>query len=208
MRKTKPRAAARRRRVRPGHEVYTVPALKIVSVEWAREYTRPATEIKRVPTKPAPKRRKSDGSGRHARPRYRIGDFTREVHMDLSYFVAEIANTTPAEWKFIHGATLSRSGKKSVAVLERDLPTRAITVDLSYPMDRIARVTVRPYKVGTQAGSRREMTVGYLLWQLSNAYQEIYEDWSRWGIRNHGIEDLRFTGFELDDNIGKVSVCS
>jgi len=187
----------------PGSLVYAIPLLKMSMVKWVREYTQPASEIQRVPTKPAPKRRKGP-RGRIAKRDPHFGDYRREVYLDLSYGVADMAALGPEQWDLIHGAELVVHRRRSLARLENDLPTRAITVDLWYPMDRIARVTVRPYKIGTH----RKMTVGYLLWQLSQAYGRIYDEWARWGVRNHSITDLRFISIELDDNIGTVGVCS
>jgi hypothetical protein len=185
-------------------DVYLIPQLKIESVEWKKEYTMPATAIVRIPTKPGPKRRNGSGMGRRARPSFRVGDARREMRLDLFYGVDEIAAIGVEQWDLVHGAELVKSGKRYIAKLQSELPTRAITVDLYYPMAKIARVTVRPYKYGTQ----RKMTIGYLLWQLARAYDTIYGAPFFWGVRNHDISDLRFVDFELDDNIGKVSVCS
>jgi len=92
------------------------------------------------------------------------------------------------------------------------LPTRTIIVDLNYPLCKTARVTIEPLveKRKTKNGSYdlKSMSVGYVLWQLSQAYLTIYKSHKLWGVWGHGISDLHFERFELDDNIGRVDVGS
>jgi len=197
---------------------YEIPDVKIEMVEWVpngRYPRKPATEIKHIPT-PQTKTR------RIPRGRRRLGgvhrDEIREVSMNLNAHVVTTATLKPEQWGLIGGATLIPSTRlhrfpdgrriRAYAYTETHLPTRTITVDLVYPLHKIARVTIRPYKQICRRGTYEEMSVGYVLWQLARAYKAVYKKYAAYGVWGHAITDLVFEIFELKDNIGYVSIGS
>lgn len=153
----------------------------------------------------------------------------RKLSIYLSHHVATCATLKPEQWRLVGGAVLQKSrtvpthvshiGSKTVrrgktriptrAVLETDLPTRALTFDLVYPLSVTARVTVRPYaRVGWKGRKSEWMDVGYVLWQLARAYKEIYRKHKRYGVWGHAITDLVFESLSISDNIGDVGIGS
>ena len=215
---------------------YEIPELIIEPVEWvpSRNGRKPATEIKRIPTKPAPEMSKKNKAllkrGIHSMADMIARDNAKpKVYLRLNYHVATTATLKPEQWDLIGGAelvparkpALSKrealchvSGGKAYATLSNHLPVRTITVDLEYPMSMTARVTIRPYSHVIPSPSGRltrkfeEMTIGYVLWQLARAYKIIYRQHKTYGIWGHAITDLCFESFELNDNIGHVSIGS
>lgn len=93
------------------------------------------------------------------------------------------------------------------------LPVRTYIVDIRYPLSKTARVTIEPYtwKLKRSDGTvlvRKRMSLGYLLWQIAQAYKIIYRQHKRWGVWGHAIGDLGFEGLEISDNISRVHIGS
>jgi len=171
---------------------------------------KPATEIKRIPTPPPP-------SVKHKRklPRgmFRISDMRashdaqREVDLSLFVDVETAATLKPEQWSLISGARLGKSRRRrrgAFATTESYLPTRTYTFDLTYPLSKVARVTIKPYT----CNKREQMSVGYLLWQLARAYKAVYKKHKQYGVWGHAISDLAFESLEIKDNVGIVGIGS
>ena len=205
---------------------YKIPEVEIEAVEMVpdrRRWMKPATEIKRVVPKPAPpksKKNRRTRSGCVIVIKDLIAEYNaqRELDLRLNTYVATIATLkSPRQWDLIGGAELrpckGRGSRKPgtpkfYAIVTNFIPERTITIDLSYPLRKIARVTVRPY-VRVSSGHKSEnMSIGYVLWQLARAYKQIYRRHAFWGVWGHAITDLCFERFTLSDNIGHVSIGS
>ena len=160
---------------------YLIPEVEIEMVEWVegngKRYKKPATEIKRVPTTPAPKFPKQRPGVIDLKEFRAKQDAQRELRLSLNHHVETMATlSSPEQWNLVGGAGLHpsrrihpfaesrgfhvrpqrrlrktqkqpdmRRGVKAYASIETYLPTRAITVDLTYPLSKIARVTIKPY---------------------------------------------------------------
>lgn len=93
------------------------------------------------------------------------------------------------------------------------LPVRTVVVDLDYPFGKVARLLIRPYIVETirrdgEIAQWPTMRLGYVLWQIAQAYGQIYAEHERWGVWGHAIGDLVFESFRLEDNIGHIGIGS
>lgn len=141
--------------------------------------------------------------------------YPRFFDLDL-YVPLEIALTlTPAQFPIVSGVRSGgpSEGPRSVS----RLPPRTLTMDLTYPLHVIARVTV-PLYVQVDEGTReddkpyryvyRHMSVGYLCHQIARAYQAIYAAHERFGVWGHGIEDLVIERLRIRDNLVEVSIGS
>jgi hypothetical protein len=202
-------------RVKP---TYEIPEPVIEPIMWISTFPhKPATEIKRVPTKPPPAISKKNKALRR-RGIYAIRDLMssanarREVYLHLNAHVVTTATLKPVQWCLIGGAELcppNKHRRKSIATISTNLPVRTITVDLDYPFDKTARVTIQPYTVIWGRGRKyEEMSIGYVLWQLARAYKIIYRRHRQYGIWGHAISDLCFEAFELKDNVGSIHIGS
>lgn len=215
---------------------YVIPEPEIEMIEWTLDtskggYKKPATPIKVIPTKPAPKAVKLRGARGAKKGSLRVffrkdliasHDAEREFDLSLNAHVATMATLKPEQLDLVGGAVLvepnrRRGIRKSYASIDTRLPTRAITVDISYPLCKIARVTVKPYtyrsarsRSGPHRGDRgyENMSVGYLLYQLARAYKTIYKSHAKWGVWGHAITDLVFERLKIKDNVGEVSIGS
>lgn len=159
------------------------------------------------------------------------------TYLSLWQQIEACATLRPRQWKLVGGASLGRFSKGSLhrATLETSLPVltnrlsktsraRPLIFDLSYPLSRIARVTIRPYVTRrlvtirddetkrltkkTRVVEHEEMNVGYVLWQLARAYQRIYREHRKYGVWGHAIEDLWFEGMEIRGDVGHVEIGS
>jgi hypothetical protein len=162
-------------------------------------------------------------------------DEAPDLSLALGLGVLACASLTPEQWRLVGGAefhprkTLSAAAKRKMARRRRvgfkgstqiaacarlrtRLPTRALVFDIGYPLSCYARVTIRPYKVLMGRGRTRieyeEMDVGYVLWQLAQAYRQIYMREDEFGVRSHDIGDLSFGSLKILDNIGEIGVDS
>ena len=148
------------------------------------------------------------------------------MYLLLGQNVELCATLKPAQWELIGGAMFIpsrdlhlkkrkptiRRGKiriPAAATLEEFLPERSLTFDLSYPLCKVARVTIHPYtRVGYRNERRQCMTVGYVLGQLARAYKEIYRKHAKYGVWGHAIGDLCFESLRIVDNVGDVCIGS
>lgn len=160
-------------------------------------------------------------------PRRRRLGTRRTIDVALWQHVVTCATLRPEQWALVGGAELGRrAGEKKrpvprlethvEALLNRAGPPKKLVFDLHYPLTSVARVTIRPYTKKwsrTRAGrtttrAAREMTVGYVLWQLARAYQQIYRERRKYGVWGHGIGDLWFEGMQVAGGIGRVQIGS
>lgn len=135
--------------------------------------------------------------------------------LSLSHSV-EVVGTLAANhdvWELIGGAELSTyklrrrgmgkpmSGPKSVprARLTQWMPfvDGAVRVTLSYPLSVNVTIEISPYTVTlpiseTRSRIRKQMSVGYVLWQIAQAYRELYRDHEKYGVWGHALGDLVF----------------
>lgn len=96
------------------------------------------------------------------------------------------------------------------------LPERSIKTRLSYPLGKVAVVTVEPYTIHrtferkgkTIHRDQQWMTIGWYLWALAKAYESIYESWEKWGIWGHAIGDLVFEQVVIKDGQAWIGVGS
>lgn len=94
------------------------------------------------------------------------------------------------------------------------IPVREFVCDLYYPLEKVARVRIRPYvafylrRSGGWGKSSPRMDLGYVLWQLARAYKKIYKRHKEFGIWGHAIGDLVFESVEIKHNVLRVFVGS
>jgi len=142
-----------------------------------------------------------------------------KIHLRLNAHVAMSATLKPAQWDLVGGA--SRGGLRRLItdllipgmprhrIVDKIDKTHALVFDLTYPLSKIARVTIRPYKRTFSRGNHvYELSVGYVLWQLARAYKIIYRQHRRYGVWGHAITDLAFECLSIKDNIGDVGIGS
>jgi hypothetical protein len=214
---------------------YVVPELTIQRI--ARNYEvpvdvwcAPAIPIKRIPqtTKVTKLYDYEKGNVEHGE-RMETVDEAPDLSLALGLGVLACASLTPEQWRLVGGAEFHprkaaakrkmarRRGKRGAqtaacARLRTGLPTRTLVFDIGYPLSCYARVTIRPYKVLMGRGRTRieyeEMDVGYVLWQLAQAYKQIYMREDEFGVRSHDIGDLSFGSLKILDNIGEIGVDS
>jgi len=134
--------------------------------------------------------------------------FNEERTLELSLWthVADLICLPPEQVStLVSGVEQTKRAERSHT---RDLlPTRELVTILDYPMDKIAVVSVQPFKrIITMRHNRRHtatrpmMTVGWFLWCVAQAYRYIYAHHEDYGIWGHGISDLCFEGLMLVDN--------
>ncbi len=133
-----------------------------------------------------------------------------------------MATLQPEHWDLICGAKLVMrrergSTEKTIPIaytesyLQDDEP---LIVDLDYPLSKIARVTVYPYKTrsmsmdGEPYESEPRMSLGYLLWSLAQAYVQVYEQHKEYGVWGHSITDLVFEELQISAGVGIVGIGS
>ena len=76
-----------------------------------------------------------------------------------------------------------------------------VTFDLTYPLDKVARVTVAPYMVGDPDGAHSmQMSLAYVLWQGARAYRTIYENHAAYGVWGDAFADLWIQSVWSSDN--------
>ncbi len=87
-------------------------------------------------------------------------------------------------------STLVNGQAEGESFLIGGLPAnRTYHADLDYPFRGTARVTIKPF---VRKGRGKEMTIGWLLFALAQAYEAVYENHERYGIWGHHIGDLGF----------------
>ena len=119
-------------------------------------------------------------------------DALRCVTFACNHHVSTLATLTPRQASILV-VGWTRKGHCVVT-----LPTRPLTVVLSYPLSCHVRVRVQPWKWGP----RRVMTTGWLLWSCAQAYARIFKSWKRYGVWGHGLGDLYFERVTiLDDQV-------
>lgn len=80
-----------------------------------------------------------------------------------------------------------------------------VRVYSSYPFDEMVEIEISPFTAffeSRDGNSRRFQThdLGYLLWQIAKAYEEIYKDhWQTVGVWGHQFSDLAFGYIDLVD---------
>jgi len=135
-------------------------------------------------------------------------DAQRNWNYHLNQHVATVATLTLDQAINVLVGTSRWRDSRRVVLAER-LPVRTITVDLDYPLSKIARVTIAPYVSRfSERDTEKRMTLGYVLWQLARVYRQIYRAHRRWGVWGHAIDDLQFESFTLRDNLGTVGIGS
>jgi hypothetical protein len=211
---------------------YLIPNLKIEMVEWVhgpkgRRAMVPASLPERVVTPPLPGQKRGPvkmkvGVAHKIKDIIAASNTQRAWSLSLGHHVDTMATLTGEQWGLVGGAALVRRlGSPSkkygahYASYESFLPDdKAIIVDITYPLNKIARVTVEPFRTkfklrdGKVHTSEPRMSVGYLLWALARAYQKVYEEHEAYGVWGHAIGDLVFERLEIKDNIGVLSVGS
>jgi len=172
------------------------------------------------------------------RKRRGAGRGKKRLDLSLWQQVSETATLTPEQWGLVGGAAKDKRrhggaklvtylwmddlvgpdrvvpdgvkhirGKKSKGIpvnWTRPGPPKELTFDLSYPLNKIGRVTIRPYEVN----GHLQMTVGYVLWQLAQAYLQIYEEHERYGVWGHAIDDIGFETMTIVGDLGFVGMGS
>lgn len=87
------------------------------------------------------------------------------------------------------------------------LRSKKLTVFLTYPFQRVVRVTLSPIcRRWKNDKIEYFYTVGYLGWQIAKVYGELYRNhWQVVGIHDYGLSDLFFEDFYIDSE-GKASL--
>jgi hypothetical protein len=86
---------------------------------------------------------------------------------------------------------------------ELDRTPEVMIVDLTYPLRKMARVTVYPfysraaYADGRTFQGDAQMTLGHLLRELARAYRKIYREPEKWEVYGHSIGDLMFESLTI-----------
>ncbi len=127
--------------------------------------------------------------------------------LSLNHNVARMASLKPEQWELISGEA---GGSLQNHLTDGD-KARSLTVDLSYPLGHVARVTIQPYHfqpAGRGKVFHVRMDVGYVLWQLAKAYQTIYKSHKKWGVWGHAITDLYFEQLTIQGGRGNVDIGS
>lgn len=97
--------------------------------------------------------------------------------------------------KYISGRDMIMSPDGSIHV--KKTPVNPVTVYLDYPFNQIAEVTINPYINDNEPF----MDFGYLVWQISRAYADIYKNkWEEFGIWGHAFEDLWLEIMQIREN--------
>lgn len=88
-------------------------------------------------------------------------------------------------------------------------PNKEMIVHIDYPFTKTAIVEI-PFMLVNDQVSPNTFTVGYLLWQISRAYDEIFKKyWKELGLFGHGFSDLNFLKiFILENNTFKMFIGS
>jgi hypothetical protein len=211
---------------------YIIPEVQVELVEWAvnkngTSTCMAATQPKRVVTPALPGNKRGPAKMVIGKL-YKVTDLCaarntqRKWSLSLNQSVEMMTTLLPEQWNLIGGATLGRRasaassrGGRAYATLESSLPDdKAIIVDLSYPLNKIARVTVKPYQTKFRGSDGKmhtvgpHMSLGYLLWALARAYLKVYEQHEAYGVWGHSIGDLVFEQLTIEDNIGTVAIGS
>lgn len=88
-------------------------------------------------------------------------------------------------------------------------PPRAVSGYLSYPLNKVARVTVKPWTRAWGGGEPREFSdTGWVLWCLAKAYEQIYAQHEAYGVWGHEIGDLIFERLVIKDDRFQIWVGS
>ena len=191
------------------HE-FLIPEIKIEMVECLNG--KPATPISIVvPTKTRKRPDICSGKAISLKAIKTHADSIKDVELSLGQHVVTMTTLQPKQWKLIHGA-ITTSIPTHVSTRSH-LPTRTYTCDLSYPLSKIARITIEPYTDKTIFSDGRsccapQVSVGYLLWQLASAYRKIYRKHKQYGVWGHAIEDLYFENLKIKDNVVTVFIGS
>lgn len=210
--------------LRPTKTQYRIPDVVVEMVPW-RGVAKPWTEIKRVVLKEASAGRRRRGRRAPARSNFpeRARYKEPDLVLSLGCSVVQAARLKPGQWDLIAGAEYV-PGRKAIqgrgrrrggtatrayASATNHVPVRTITLDLTYPLDMTARVTIKPYQTKNgSSGWMEEMDLGYVLHQIARAYVQIYRSSKKWGVWGHAIRDLAFEEFKLSDNVGEISIGS
>lgn len=93
--------------------------------------------------------------------------------------------------KYISGREMINDG---VSIRVKRSEVKPVKVYIDYPFNKVAEITINPYM-------RNEipcMDFGYIIWQVSRAYAEIYKKrWKEFGVWGHGFEDLYLEIMEI-----------
>lgn len=92
-----------------------------------------------------------------------------------------------------------------------EIAPKAITVDLTYPLSVGVRMKIKPFVVNESIGDddgvcHRAMSIGYILWAIARQYENIYENWKKYEIWGHGLEELRFSRLKISRGRGRIEV--
>jgi len=95
--------------------------------------------------------------------------------------------------KYVDGIQMIQEGD---TIHKKEGEVHPVTVYLDYPLGKIAQVKIYPY-IRTHLWKDGEITetkcmnFGYIVWQISRAYAEIYKnEWKEYGVWAHAYEDL------------------
>lgn len=126
----------------------------------------------------------------------------------LNHSVENMATISPEHWLLISGV-----GPGEPAILLTHLQATELTVELSYPMNVVARVTIKPYRTYRTVDSEKRqsipfMNIGYVLWQLSRAYKKIYQQHKKYGVWGHALSDLYYERLTIVGTAGYVEIGS
>jgi hypothetical protein len=181
-------------------------------------FVRPAPELAPLGVRG----RKAVPDSRRARPYSpagpkRVGDLLhpREMSYSVDLPVIAFALVPPGD---VFGASalvrgLYRTGKRP-GYLRDDLPAVPLRGVIDYPTAKWAQVTVRPCRVLRPSykcnglAERPEMTLGWLLWCVSQAYVEVYQRHDEFGVYGHDLSDLCFSDVRIVDGAFEIIVSS
>jgi len=138
---------------------------------------------------------------------------TRKLKLSVITFITDLLSLTPRQAsRLVWG--LDRTDGRKRAHLASELPAREFNVLLDYPLSHRALITIKPFRTvskgpgGKTHQSDERQTLGYVLWQLAQAYQRLYAEDEKWGIWGHSIDDLVFERVEMQDDVIRVGVGS
>lgn len=134
-------------------------------------------------------------------------DAVRYLAISTNVRVADLIDVTP-----LVADRLVSGYDTHVGSLVGFLPERSIKTRISYPLSKVAVVTVEPYTIRRvyreKVGEHQWMTIGWYLWALAKAYEKIYDDWETWGVWGHAIGDLVFERVIIKDAQAWIEVGS
>jgi hypothetical protein len=95
--------------------------------------------------------------------------------------------------------------------LAYELPRKAVTIDITYPLTQGVRMRIYPYTLTQEYGDGSSvemeyMDIGYVLWMIAREYQHIYANWKNYAVWGHEIDDLVLERITFDHRRGRAKL--